>query len=249
MTVIGELSRSGGSSPGLRVESVWKAHGRRQVLRGASLEVPPGSLVGVVGENGAGKTTLLRVICGQLVPDSGTVERFGRLGYCPQRAVLDETLTVDQHLRFFQVAYGLPTVGRARELLELLGFARYRRTCVAELSGGTRQKLNLTLALMHDPPVLVLDEPYQGFDFDTYQRFWALAQGLRDRGRSVLVVSHLAHDSERFDVLNRLENGAVHPESGAVHLENSAVHPGSGAVHAVEPDLPAGTRAGNEGPR
>ncbi|TQJ92776.1 ABC transporter family protein [Streptomyces sp. SLBN-31] len=75
------------------------------------------------------------------------------------------------------------------------------------LSGGTRQKLNVTLALMHDPQVLLLDEPYQGFDWDTYQRFWDLAARLRDAGRSGLVVSHLAYDTERLDELWRLDSG------------------------------------------
>lgn len=78
------------------------------------------------------------------------------------------------------------------------------------LSGGSRQKLNLTLALMHDPDVLLLDEPYQGFDWETYLRFWELATRLRDAGRSVLVVSHLAYDIERLDQLWRLEDGRLH---------------------------------------
>ncbi|MFD3583627.1 ABC transporter ATP-binding protein [Streptomyces sp. NPDC058683] len=212
MTKIGKSDQPGRHRLGLRVESVRKAYGRRQVLRDASLEVPLGSLVCVVGENGAGKSTLLRIICGQLAPDGGTVTRFGRLGYCPQRVVLHETLTVEQHLRFFQVAYGLPTRVRAQELMELLNFAQFRNERTGDLSGGTQQKLNLTLALMHDPPLLVLDEPYQGFDYDTYQRFWTLSRQLRDQGRCVLVVSHLAHDNDRFDMVKRLENGMIHPD-------------------------------------
>ena len=77
------------------------------------------------------------------------------------------------------------------------------------LSGGTRQKLNLTLALMHDPQVLLLDEPYQGFDWEMYLRFWEVAGSLRDRGRSVLVVSHLAYDTERLDAVYRLHGGVL----------------------------------------
>jgi ABC-2 type transport system ATP-binding protein len=211
VTTIGEWDWPDGPGLGLRVEKVRKAYGRRQVLRGASLEVPLGSLVCVVGENGAGKTTLLRIICGQLAPDAGTVKRFGRLGYCPQRVVLHDALTVEQHLRYFQVAYGLRNLRRARELMDLLNFSQYRTARAADLSGGTQQKLNLTLALMHNPPLLVLDEPYQGFDYDTYQRFWDLAEQLREEGRCVLVVSHLAHDNERFDMVMRLEKGRVHP--------------------------------------
>ncbi|MEU2718567.1 ABC transporter ATP-binding protein [Streptomyces sp. NPDC007205] len=199
----------------LVVEDVWKSYRRRRILCGASLQVPTGTLVGVVGENGAGKSTLLRIICGQLTPDAGAVRRPNRLGYCPQHVVLDETLTVDQHLRFFQVAYALPHLRRARELLEVLGCAEYRGERVGVLSGGTRQKVNLVLALMHDPPVLVLDEPYQGFDWQTYLRFWELAGKLRGRGRSVLVVSHMAYDMDRFDEVAELRDGTVRPLRGA----------------------------------
>ncbi|GGP96338.1 ABC transporter ATP-binding protein [Streptomyces roseolilacinus] len=193
----------------LRISGVWKAYGRRQVLRGADLDVPPGTLVGVVGENGAGKSTLLRIAVGQLPPDRGTVVRTGAVGYCPQHAVLNDSFTVMQHLRLFQVAYRLPTLARAHELMELLAFADCGRQRSEELSGGTRQKLNLLLALMHDPHLLVLDEPYQGFDWDTHQRFWALADRLRDEGRSIVVVSHLLHDLRHFDAVGHLREGRL----------------------------------------
>ncbi|WP_326609763.1 ABC transporter ATP-binding protein [Streptomyces scopuliridis] len=197
------------SAPTLHVGDLHKSYGDHHVLRGVELEVPPGRLVGVVGENGSGKSTLLRILAGRLTPDRGTVSFPGSLGYCPQHTVLNPAFTVDQHLRFFQVAYGLPDLERAHELLDILNFAAYRRHRVATLSGGTRQKLNLTLALMHDPPLLLLDEPYQGFDWDTYERFWDLAATLRDQGRSVLVISHIAFDTARFDQLWRLDGGLL----------------------------------------
>lgn len=196
----------------LRISGVWKSYGRRQVLCGADLDVPPGALVGVVGENGAGKSTLLRIAVGQLTPDRGTVVRTGAVGYCPQRAVLNDSFTVMQHLRLFQVAYRLPTLARAHELMELLAFADCGRQRTGELSGGTRQKLNLLVALMHDPQLLVLDEPYQGFDWDTHQRFWALAARLRDEGRSIVVVSHLLHDLHHFDAIGHLREGRLDVE-------------------------------------
>lgn len=193
----------------LRLSAVDKAYGRRSVLRGADFIVGAGMLVGVVGENGSGKSTLLKIAVGQLRPDRGTVQRFSALGYCPQQAVVNDTLTVAQHVRLFQVAYRLSRTDWAWELVDLLGFGEERRTRVGELSGGTRQKLNLTLALMHDPPLLVLDEPYQGFDWDTHQRFWRLAEQLRGRGRSVVVVSHLLHDLQHFDVVHHLSAGRL----------------------------------------
>lgn len=193
----------------LRVNELHHRYGKRQVLRGVTFEVLPGSLVGVVGENGAGKTTLLRILCGELTPTNGTASVSGRLGYCPQHVVLNDAFTVAQHLAFFQVAYGLPDLSYARELIDLLQFADFLDERVGVLSGGTRQKLNLTIALMHDPDVLLLDEPYQGFDWETYLRFWELAQRLRDRGRSVLVISHLAYDADRLDTLHRLAAGVL----------------------------------------
>ncbi|MGW1871598.1 ABC transporter ATP-binding protein [Streptomyces mauvecolor] len=196
----------------LRLDGVRKSYGRLQVLRGVSLGVASAALVGVVGENGSGKTTLLRIACGELAADEGTVERSGRVGYCPQRPVINETLTVDQHLRYFRVAYGLASMHRADELLEVLGFEQCRDQRVGMLSGGTRQKLNLTLALMHDPPLLVLDEPYQGFDWETYLRFWEIVEQLRRVGHAVLVVSHLAHDTARFDAVAHLRKGRLHFE-------------------------------------
>ncbi|GGT85297.1 ATP-binding cassette domain-containing protein [Streptomyces violascens] len=197
----------------LRINAVHKAYGRRRVLCGADFTVSAGMLAGVVGENGSGKSTLLRIAVGQLAPDHGTVQRFSTLGYCPQQSVVNDTLTVTQHLRLFQVAYRLPDLRHAWDLVDVLGFHADRRTRAGELSGGTRQKLNLTLALMHDPPLLVLDEPYQGFDWDTHQRFWQLAGQLRSQGRSLVVVSHLLHDLQHFDTIHHLRDSRLHTEA------------------------------------
>lgn len=185
------------------------AYRRRAVLRGVDLRLQAGTLCGIVGENGAGKSTLLKILSGELRPTRGSVRHSGRFGYCPQHVVLNDALTVQQHLTFFQTAYRLADVRYAEEIMEVLGFTGYADERAGVLSGGTRQKLNVTLALMHEPQVLLLDEPYQGFDWDTYQRFWDLAGRLRDAGRSVLVVSHLAYDTERLDELWRLDSGTL----------------------------------------
>lgn len=207
----------------LTVTGVHKSYGRRAVLRGVDMSVPPGCLAGVVGENGAGKSTLLRILAGRLSPDRGTVEHPDGVGYCPQLPVLNPAFTVAQHLRFFQVAYDLPSLDRAHGLTEELDYAAYLDEPVGTLSGGTRQKLNLTIALMHDPPLLLLDEPYQGFDWETYERFWELAAGLARGGRSVLVVSHIAFDTARFDVLWRMRGGVLVEEARAASPDRAGV--------------------------
>jgi ABC-2 type transport system ATP-binding protein len=180
------------------------------VLSGADLMVCKGELVGLVGENGAGKSTLMQIIVGLLGSDGGSVWQAGRLGYCPQQPMLWDKLTVDEHFELFARAYGLDDESRDQAvagLLEELQFGRYRRYRVEELSGGTRQKLNLALALMHDPAVLLLDEPYSGFDWETYVRFWEMSERRRDQGMGILIVSHLLAERERLDRVYELRDG------------------------------------------
>jgi ABC-type multidrug transport system ATPase subunit len=197
----------------LVARGIRKSFGRRRVLAGLDLEAAAGEMVAVAGENGTGKTTLLRILAGDLRPDAGSVAIRGRPGYCPQTAVLDEALTVDQNVRYFQAAYGIGRTGRAEALIERLGYAGCRDQRVGTLSGGTRQKLSLTLALMHDPPVLLLDEPYQGFDWQTYLAFWEMAGELRDRGTATVVISHLVFEQQRFDRICHLRDGRIEQEA------------------------------------
>jgi ABC-2 type transport system ATP-binding protein len=180
------------------------------VLKGASLEVRAGQLVGLVGENGSGKSTLIQIVVGLLKRDGGEVQRPERLGYCPQLPMVWDKLTVAEHFQLFAEAYGLGgDTGRHSEerLLEELQFSRYRDFRVEELSGGTRQKLNLALALMHEPQLLLLDEPYSGFDWETYLRFWKMSERRRDEGMGILIVSHLLAERQRLDRLYTLHDG------------------------------------------
>ncbi|MFH8791301.1 ABC transporter ATP-binding protein [Streptomyces sp. NPDC017941] len=215
--------------PALAARDIHKAFGKRQVLRGADLIVEPGQLVAVVGENGSGKSTLLKAIAGTLAVDSGEVRIGGELGYCPQDPVLNLNLTVNQHLRYFAAAHKLRSLDRGNELVDLLGYEKYRDTAAGDLSGGTRQKLNLTLALLHDPDVLLLDEPYQGFDWETYLRFWDLVDQLHERDKAVVVITHLVFEQERFDVLADLVEGRLTPRKAAAAAAAAKEHSNVGA--------------------
>lgn len=197
----------------LSVSNVVRSFGRRHVLRDVTFTARRGELVGIAGENGAGKTTLLRIMAGLLPPDRGRVDVRGRIGYCPQDPQVHFGLTVDQNLEWFRAAYRLEHHMRAEAMLDRLAVRQHRRTLVGDLSGGTRQKLNLILALMHDPEVLLLDEPYQGFDWETYLRFWDIAEESRGAGRVIVIISHLVFERTRFDTLLRLHNGVLEPEA------------------------------------
>lgn len=189
---------------------LWPARHRTVVLRGADLTLHPGEVVGLVGENGSGKSTLMKILVGALVADAGSVTRSGRLGYCPQEPVVYERLTCDEHFELFGRAYRMtPDAERRsrRELYAALGFERYAATRADQLSGGTLAKLNLGLALLADPQVLLLDEPYAGFDWDTYLRFWQLVAQRRTSGRTVLIISHFVADEDRFDRIVDLREG------------------------------------------
>lgn len=191
---------------------IWPVRRTIPVLKGASLEVRPGELVGLVGENGSGKSTLMQIIVGLLGRDAGEVERPPRLGYCPQLPMLWDKLTVDEHFELFARAYGLAEEESLRsvdELLAELDFAKYRDYRIEALSGGTRQKLNLAISLMHQPELLLLDEPYSGFDWETYLRFWEMSERRRDSGMGILIVSHLLAERERLDRMLELCEGIV----------------------------------------
>jgi ABC-2 type transport system ATP-binding protein len=190
------------TSPALIATGVSKRFGRRAVLEGACLQAGAGQAVAIVGENGAGKTTLLRICAGLLVPDAGAVEVRGRVGYCPQDPGVLDLLTVDEHLELFGRAMDLSpgaALQAGHQILAGLRFPVGDKTVASHLSGGNRQKLNLTLALLGEADVLLLDEPYQGFDYGTYVNFWDLVDAWRQAGRVVVVVTHMLAELTRVD--------------------------------------------------
>lgn len=204
----------------LDVRDVWKAFGRRQVLKGASLSVRRGEAVAVVGENGSGKSTLLKILVGLEKPDQAEVHLTGRLGYCPQRLEVFDGLTVAENLIYFGAAYRLPEEElrtRGRYYLDRFRYTQFVDTLAKNLSEGTKQKLNLTLALLHSPDILLLDEPYQGFDYETFLNFAGLLQEWRSEGKAVLTISHLVTADLNFDRVLELRDGVMHESTAARH--------------------------------
>jgi len=181
---------------------VTKRYGSRLVLDRACLSVEAGESVAIIGENGAGKSTLLRICAGLIRPDGGEVKVRGRVGYCPQQPGLFDLLSADEHLALLAPALGMRREAAMREGHELLAefsFPIAERTQTRHLSGGARQKVNLALALLGSPTVLLLDEPYQGFDHGAYVSFWEHVARWTSLGMGVVVVTHLLADRDLVD--------------------------------------------------
>ncbi len=191
----------------VRAEGVSKRYGRHAVLDDVDLELRDGQAVLLMGANGAGKSTLLQILAGLVPADQGTVAVGGQIGYAPQVGGLIDLLTPREHFVLFGRPRGLDrrhAIREGRRLAEQLGWDALAAPIAGELSGGTRQKLNVVLAALGEPDVLLLDEPYQGLDRDSVERFWELLWDWRDGGRCALVASH-AHDAvERADAVIEL---------------------------------------------
>ena len=177
-----------------------------------SFEVAPGEIFGFLGSNGAGKTTVIRMLCGLLKPTSGsgTVAGFdiasrandvqGRIGYMSQKFSLYGDLTVDENLRFWagaQRLWGREFEARRTWAYDMTGLGSRRDALVADLPGGFRQRLALSCALLHRPPVVFLDEPTGGVDPEARRRFWDLIDDLSVEGITVFVTTHYMDEAER----------------------------------------------------
>ena len=186
----------------LRLRDVSARRGRRTVLSGINLTIRRGEVVAVVGANGAGKSTLLQLCAGLLRASGGSIERTPNFGYAPQLDSLAPLLTVDEHLRLFGAARGIRqgrSISTGHRLLTRLGWTARGDQTAGTLSGGTQQKLNVALAQLDAPDLLLLDEPYQGLDALAYEDLWALISAWRASGAGVLLVTHLLRDVDLVD--------------------------------------------------
>jgi ABC-2 type transport system ATP-binding protein len=189
-----------------------------------TFEVGTGEIFGFLGANGAGKSTTIRMLCGLLRPTSGTATVGGidvsrdpegvkrRIGYMSQRFSLYEKLTVDENIRFFAGIYGLTRdrlSERRRFVLEMAGLEGRERTRTSDLAGGWRQRLALGCAILHEPPIVFLDEPTGGVDPLSRRQFWSLIDGLSASGVTVLVTTHYLDEAEHCHRLAIIHAGRL----------------------------------------
>jgi ABC-2 type transport system ATP-binding protein len=192
------------------VKGLNKSFGDKHVVRDVSIRVEEGRITGFLGPNGAGKTTTLRLLCGLLTPDSGEGQVLGldfrtqtdaikrETGYMTQRFSLYEDMTIEENLDFIARVYELPDRrGKVTGALERLGLQDRRTQLAGALSGGWKQRLALAAATLHEPRLLLLDEPTAGVDPKARREFWDEIHALADDGLTVLVSTHYMDEAER----------------------------------------------------
>jgi len=197
-------------------------YGATEAVRGLSMDVHPGEVVGLIGPDGAGKTSTLRVLGGLLRASGGTANAFGddcwrsrralhhRLGYLAQGFALYGDLTVDENVQFFALMYGVREWrDRRSRLLDMVGLAPFRGRIADRLSGGMKQKLALACTLIHSPEILLLDEPTSGVDPVTRREFWRLLAELVGNGLTLVVATPYLDEAERCTRVVLMNGGRV----------------------------------------
>ncbi len=195
--------------PAVKVENLWATYGTFKAVRGISFEIPKGEVFGFIGPNGAGKSTTLKILATLKTPAFGDVSVDGlsvvrhtqevrkRIGYMPDSFGIYEDLTSEDFLQFFAAAYQLPLEQREQTIgdaLELVGLTHKRGVPVDGLSRGMKQRLSIARVLLHDPSVLLLDEPASGLDPRARIEMRELLKALQEMGKTILISSHILHE-------------------------------------------------------
>ena len=208
--------------PVFEADEVEFSYGPLKVLDGLSLTVNESEIFGVLGANGAGKTTLMRLLIGLQKPSSGAVRVFGepastriagRIGYMPQLSALYQELSVRQNVDFFARMYGLSRSAERREAvdraIEWVDLTERQKDPLTKLSGGMRQRVSLAIALVHEPELLVLDEPTVGLDPELRATFWEQFRSMAADGATLIISSHTMDDAAHCHRLAFIQEGRV----------------------------------------
>jgi len=215
---------------------VTKKFGDFVAVNNLNLEVVRGEILGLLGPNGAGKTTTVRMMACLLKPTSGKILVDGydavkepekvkqEIGYMPQRFSLYEDLTVVENLEFYGKIYGLPSMERerkAKELLEFVELSQFGNRLAGKLSGGMKQRLLLACALLHEPELLILDEPTAGVDPPLRRRFWEYFRELNKKGVTLLITTHYMDEAENCTRIGIMNNGKLIKLGSSIELKRS----------------------------
>jgi len=220
----GETVTDSEAAIAVKLHALGKRFGDFIAVNRLDLDIRRREIFGFLGPNGAGKSTTIRMLCGLLAPSagSGTVAGFDivaeperikeQIGYMSQKFSLYEELTVEENIDFYAGIYKLP-VGRRRErkewVIAMAGLAAHRQALTATLSGGWKQRLALGCAILHEPPIIFLDEPTAGVDPLSRRSFWALIYQLADAGVTVFVTTHYMDEAEYCDRLGLIYRGEL----------------------------------------
>ncbi len=223
-----EISPGVNSAPVLRCEGLRKRFGEIQAVDGVSFEIAPGECYGLLGPNGAGKTTTISIACGLLEPDAGTVTVAGKplttksvaakaeIGFVPQELAIYPDLTARENLSFFARLYGLSgrdTRRRVDEVLEVIGLAERAGDQSKTYSGGMKRRLNIGIGLLHEPSLLILDEPTVGVDPQSRNAILESVEQLGQGGLAVLYTTHYMEEAERLcDRIGIIDQGELKAE-------------------------------------
>jgi ABC-2 type transport system ATP-binding protein len=206
----------------IEVKHISKSYGDTEALKDVSLQVQTGELFGLIGPDGAGKTTLMRILMTLLLPDKGVAEMMRHnvveqdrtirkiAGYMPGRFSLYQDLTVEENLSFFATVFGT-TVEENYDLIKeiYVQIEPFKTRRAGKLSGGMKQKLALSCALIHKPEVLILDEPTTGVDAVSRKEFWDMLKRLKKSGITILVSTPYMDEAEQCDRIALIENGSI----------------------------------------
>lgn len=220
----------------IEIENLHKAFGTVKAVDGLSFKVKQGELFAFLGVNGAGKSTTIAMICGTLTPDTGVIEICGKnaltdmaeviskIGVVFQSSVLDSVLTVRDNLLSRASLYGIvgkQATARINELAELLSFTDLLDRTVGKLSGGQRRRVDVARALLHDPEILILDEPTTGLDPQTRKMLWNVIDGLRKKhGMTVFLTTHYMEETADADYVIILDCGKIAAQGSPLELKN-----------------------------
>ena len=240
----------------IAVSHLTRRFGQFVAVDDVSFEVRQGEIFGFLGANGAGKSTTIRMLCGLLRPTSGSAAVGGidvaadpegvkrRIGYMSQKFSLYEVLTVDQNIRFFGGVYGIEGErfeARRRFVLEMAGLTGREQTRTRDLAGGWRQRLALGCAILHEPPVVFLDEPTGGVDPVSRRQFWRLIDHLSHQGITVLVTTHYLDEAEHCHRIGVMNEGRLAALGTTRELKD--VFAGRAIVEVQAPSAVAAMRA------